>query len=149
MQFLNSKLLLLISRLALGAIFIYASYDKALNPLAFAQIIHNYRIMPPSLINISAVILPWIELLAGALIIAGIWVKGSNLILGGLLVFYIVLLSITAVRGINVNCGCFSTSDVVRSNLTAVIIRDFVFLIFSLHILMFYKSNSRQRTMAA
>jgi len=127
----------------LGAIFIYACYDKVLNPLSFAQIIHNYRVMPPTLINLPAIILPWIELLAGILIIVGFKVRGANLVLGGLLIFYIVLLSITATRGININCGCFSTSPTVRSNLIIDIIRDVIFLLFSLHILLFYKSSRR------
>jgi uncharacterized membrane protein YphA (DoxX/SURF4 family) len=148
MGFLSDRRLLFISRLALGIIFIYASYDKALNPLAFAQIIHNYRITPPSLINISAITLPWIELLAGMLIIIGFRVKGANLILGGLLVFYIILLSVTAARGININCGCFSTSASVRSNLVAVIIRDVVFLPFALHILLFYRPARRRRAIS-
>ncbi|OGC89561.1 MAG: hypothetical protein A2W25_14450 [candidate division Zixibacteria bacterium RBG_16_53_22] len=145
MRFLSDRRLLLVSRLVLGIVFIYASYDKALNPLAFAQIIHNYRIMPPSLINISAIILPWIELLAGVLIIVGLRVRGANLILGGLLVFYIALLSVTAIRGININCGCFSTSASVRTNLVVDTIRDVVFLIFALHILLFYRPPKRSR----
>jgi uncharacterized membrane protein YphA (DoxX/SURF4 family) len=144
MRFLNDKKILFISRLILGAVFIYASIDKALHPLAFAQIIHNYRIMPPNLINFAAVILPWIELLAGALIIIGFKIRGSNLIIGGLLVIYIVLLSITAARGINVNCGCFSTAATVRSNLIAVTIRDAILLIFSFHILLFYRSRQQR-----
>jgi uncharacterized membrane protein YphA (DoxX/SURF4 family) len=122
-------------------IFIYASYDKAANPLAFAQIIHNYRITPPSLINIAAVTLPWIELLSGMLIIVGFKVRGANLILGSLLVFYTLVLSIAAIRGININCGCFSTSPVVRSNLVADIFRDLFFMLFSIHILLFHKSS--------
>ncbi len=144
MRFLSDNRVLFISRLVLGAIFIYASVDKALHPLAFAQIIHNYRIAPPDSINIAAVILPWIEILAGVLIIIGYKIRGSNYVLGGLLIFYIILLSVTAIRGINVNCGCFSTAATVRSNLIAVIVRDLIFLIFSLHILFFYKTQQRQ-----
>jgi uncharacterized membrane protein YphA (DoxX/SURF4 family) len=139
MQFLSDRRVIFLSRLLLGGLFIYASFDKALNPLAFAQNIHNYRVTPPSLINFAAVILPWIELLAGLLIIAGFKVRGANLVLGGLLVFYIVLLSVTAARGININCGCFSTSDTVRSNLLVVIARDVVFLLLSLHLFFFYR----------
>jgi uncharacterized membrane protein YphA (DoxX/SURF4 family) len=147
-QILRNNKLLFLSRLILGAIFIYASLDKALNPLAFAQIIHHYRIAPPSLINLAAVTFPWIELLAGVLIIIGIWVRGANLVLGGFLIFYIVLLSITAARGININCGCFSTSPAVRTNLIVDIIRDIIFLVFSLHILLFYRRGASGRAEA-
>jgi putative oxidoreductase len=144
MGFLKNRKLLFISRLVLGAIFIYASYDKVLNPLAFAQVIHNYRLMPPQFINIIAIILPWIELLAGAFLIIGIWVRGANFIIGVLLIMYIAMLSITAIRGININCGCFSISSAVKSNLVARIIEDIGMFILSLHIFAFYKEKSRR-----
>ena len=140
---LKNKWLLLASRLVLGALFIYASLDKVLNPLAFAQIIHNYRITPPSLINIAAVLLPWIELLAGLLLVIGIKVRGSNMTLGLLLLFYVVLLTVTASRGINVACGCFTTSMAVKSNLAIRIVEDLVMLLLSLHIFIFYKRSKQ------
>jgi uncharacterized membrane protein YphA (DoxX/SURF4 family) len=148
MQILKDSRLIFVSRLIIGGLFIYASVDKALHPLGFAQVIHNYRLFPPSLINIAAILLPWVEVLAGVLIIIGYKVRGSNLILGGLLVIYIMMLSITAYRGININCGCFSTSATVKSNLIADILRDVVFLIFSLHIMAYYKSSHRHRLAA-
>jgi len=138
---LKNKWLLLASRLVLGALFIYASLDKVLNPLAFAQIIHNYRITPPSLINIAAVLLPWIELLAGLLLVIGMKVRGSNLTLGLLLLFYVVLLTVTASRGINVACGCFTMSMAVKSNLAIRIVEDLVMLLMSLHLFFFYKRS--------
>jgi len=144
-QLLQNRAILFLSRLILGGLFIYASYDKALNPLAFAQIIHHYRFVPPWLVNLSAVALPWIELLAGALLIVGLKVRPSNLVLGGLLVFYIYLLSVTAARGININCGCFSTSSTVKSILIADIIRDVAFLLLSIHIFIFYGARARRR----
>jgi len=138
---LKNKWLLLASRLVLGGLFIYASLDKVLNPLAFAQIIHNYRITPPSVINIAAVLLPWIELLAGLLLVIGMKVRGSNLTLGLLLLFYVVLLTVTASRGINVACGCFTTSMAVKSNLAIRIVEDLVMLLMSLHLFFFYKRS--------
>ena len=138
---LKNKWLLLASRLVLGGLFIYASLDKVLNPLAFAQIIHNYRITPPSLINIAAVLLPWIELLAGLLLVIGMKVRGSNLTLGLLLLFYVVLLTVTASRGINVACGCFTMSMAVKSNLAIRIVEDLVMLLMSLHLFFFYKRS--------
>jgi uncharacterized membrane protein YphA (DoxX/SURF4 family) len=142
-NFLRNPNVLFISRLILGAIFIYASFDKALNPLAFAKVIWNYRVTPPGLINIAAVILPWIELLAGVLLVFGFKVRGANLIINGLLVFYIVLFMVTAIRGINVACGCFTTSTTAKSNLILRIIEDIGMLILGMHIFSFYKAKGR------
>ena len=67
-------------RLVLGGIFIYASLDKIVHPRAFAEIIYNYQILPGSLINLSAVILPWLELFLGLLLISGRFMVGGHLL---------------------------------------------------------------------
>lgn len=144
-QFLQKPSMLLISRIILGALFIYASIDKIMHPLAFAQVIHYYRLTPPDLINFFAVIFPWMELLAGLLLIIGYRVKGSSLLINILLVFFTIVLTITAIRGINVACGCFSTSTAVKSNLVLRIIEDIGMLLLGLHILLFYKRKSRPK----
>lgn len=142
-RFLQKPSILLISRIILGALFIYASIDKIIQPLAFAQVIHYYRLTPPDLINFLAVIFPWMELLAGLLLIVGYRVKSSSLVINILLVFFTIVLTITAIRGINVACGCFSTSTAVKSNLVLRIIEDIGMLLLGLHILLFYKGKSR------
>jgi putative oxidoreductase len=137
--FLSRPTILLLSRIILGVIFIYASIDKILNPLAFAQIIHHYRLTPPGLINTLAIVMPWIEFSAGLLLIVGFKVRSSALIVSLLLIFFAVVLAVTAFRGINVACGCFTTSASVKSNLVIRIIEDIAILILGLHVLFFYR----------
>lgn len=144
-RFLQKTQILFISRLILGALFIYASIDKIIHPLAFAQVIHYYRLTPPELINFLAVIFPWMELVAGLMLIIGYHVKASSLVINMLLVFFIIVLTITAIRGINVACGCFSTSTAVKSNLVLRIIEDIGMLLLGLHILLFYKGKSQPK----
>jgi uncharacterized membrane protein YphA (DoxX/SURF4 family) len=111
-------------RVIIGGIFIYASIDKIIHPEAFARIVHNYRLFPPSLINIIAIVVPWIELISGALLIVGWRYKAANLIIGGMLTAFIIALSISYIRGININCGCFSTSASSKSDLLMRIFED-------------------------
>lgn len=49
---------LLVVRLFLGAVFVYASLDKILHPQAFAEMVYNYQLLPDVLINLTAIILP-------------------------------------------------------------------------------------------
>lgn len=142
-RFLRKPPILFISRIILGALFIYASIDKIMHPLAFAQVIHHYRLAPPDLINFFAVIFPWMELLGGLLLITGYRVRGSSFLVSVLLVFFGVVLTITAIRGINVACGCFSTSTAVKSNIVLRIVEDIGMLLLGLHILLFYKGKFR------
>lgn len=93
------------------------------------------------MINIVSVIIPWIEFFAGVFLIFGFKIKASSLIICSMLVFFTAVLAITAFRGINVACGCFSTSSTVKSNLVLRIIEDFGMLLLGLHVLIFSKSK--------
>lgn len=95
-------------RMLLGVIFIWAASDKIMDPRGFAVIIGNYMILPDYLINIVAVILPWLEGLCGLLLITGYLVRGSTIIINLLLIVFIIALSLNIFRGIDINCGCFS-----------------------------------------
>jgi uncharacterized membrane protein YphA (DoxX/SURF4 family) len=124
-----NKWVVLAIRIVIGGIFIYASINKILNPDAFARIIHNYRLFPPSLINIIAIVIPWIEIISGALLIIGWKYKAANLIIGGMLATFIIALAISYIRGININCGCFSTTASTKSDLLMRIFEDVLMVI--------------------
>ena len=97
-------------RLILGVIFIYASYDKILHPKAFAEVVYNYQILPDGLINVTAIFLPWLEMLMGIFLIIGFWMPGTVIWCNTLLVVYIGALCFNLARGLDINCGCFSTT---------------------------------------
>ena len=61
----TSAKLAVIVRLVLGAVFVFATIDKIRHPAAFAEVVYNYQILPEVLINISAIVFPWLELLLG------------------------------------------------------------------------------------
>ena len=57
--------LIVLVRILLGIIFIYASYDKILDPGKFARDIANYHLIPMGFENLIALIIPWLELFIG------------------------------------------------------------------------------------
>ena len=125
----------LISRWILGLTFIYASYSKILSPADFAKIVYGYDLFPATLINLIAISVPFLELVAALALIFGIYPRSAALIVNALLVAFIILLSINLIRGHEFNCGCFSlqnTEDAVSSQTT--IIRDIVYLALGLQI---------------
>jgi len=122
--------------LVLGGAFVYASYDKILNPGDFARIVYHYqiigpsRLFPPLLPNLLAVTLPWVELLAGVLLILGLWRREAAGLSGLLLVVFILAVSSALLRGINLeNCGCFSVSGDGRAAGIGLIIGDLGLLV--------------------
>ena len=54
MKYLENPKLILLFRVILGIIFIYASIDKIIDPLKFSNTIDNYHITPVSLNNLAA-----------------------------------------------------------------------------------------------
>jgi uncharacterized membrane protein YphA (DoxX/SURF4 family) len=119
---ITDKRVVLIFRLVLGATFIYASLDKIAHPEQFAKIVYNYKILPGFLINIYAVTLPWVELLAGCL-----------------LVIFVIAISINLLRGVNLNCGCFSTNPAGKKEGVSLLFKDFIFLFMGLMVFFFNK----------
>ena len=93
-------------RFIIGAIFIWASYDKIIDPGKFAREISNYRIIPFGLENIIAITLPWIELFIGFGLIAGLYINANSFIAGVLLLLFNILVFQAMVRGFNIECGC-------------------------------------------
>jgi len=98
-------------RIALGVVFIVASFDKIQNPHSFAENIANYRVMPYQLINSAAIALPWIEMVTGCLLVLGIWARANALIISGMLVLFSLAILQALLRNLDITCGCFSTDS--------------------------------------
>ena len=123
------RLAVLAARLLMAGIFIYASLDKIAHPAAFAKDVYNYQILPDALINLTALVLPWLELLLGLCLLAGIWLPGAVLTVNGLLLVFLTALVFNLARGLDVNCGCFSTgSDAPVMSTAWYLLRDVGFL---------------------
>jgi uncharacterized membrane protein YphA (DoxX/SURF4 family) len=117
-------------RLVVAVIFIYASVDKILHPAAFAKVVYNYRILPGGLINATAIVLPWLELFLGLLLLIGIWQPGAVLTANALLVAFFAALVFNALRGLDVECGCFSSTPGQSPGPMAwYLVRDSLFLL--------------------
>lgn len=127
----------LLARLLLGAVFIYASYDKILHPAAFAKAIYNYQILPDTTINLVALVLPWLELLVGAALVIGVWLPGAVPLANAMLLTFFGALIYSVARGLNVDCGCFgpSTGVIEQTSMNWYLLRDGLFLIPSLYLL--------------
>jgi putative oxidoreductase len=136
---ITDRRVILIFRLVLGATFIYASLDKIAHPEQFAKIVYNYKILPGFLINIFAVTLPWVEFLAGCFLILGIFTESASLLLSFLLVIFVVAISINLLKGVNLNCGCFSTDPAGKKEGVSLLFKDFLFLFMGLMVFFFNK----------
>jgi putative oxidoreductase len=109
------KLAVYLAAFALGGIFLYAAYPKIVDPPEFARIVYHYRMLGPSstmsplAANLLAVVLPWVEAVAGVLLIVGLWRREAAIVTALMLVMFLVAVGWAMSHGIDVeNCGCFS-----------------------------------------
>jgi uncharacterized membrane protein YphA (DoxX/SURF4 family) len=114
----------------LGAVFLYASWDKVLDPGSFAGVVRNYQILPEPSVHLAALVLPWLELLVAICLIGGFWLPGALFWVNGLMLVFTLALALNMARGINVSCGCFSSQTEVVGTATmwGYLIRDLLFL---------------------
>ena len=100
----------------LAAFFVVAGISKIADPPGFAHEIHNYRLVPDVAVNAMALVLPWLEIVAGVALFLGIGARTAARILGILLAVFIVALSVNLARKHPVDCGCFGTAKVQKTD---------------------------------
>src|ERR1700736_6546087 len=119
--------LLLLGRLALGIIFLYAAYAKLHFDGAwhlrdyyflFAMAIDSYRLLPLWMVEGMARILPWMELALGVWLILGAGLRWAGATTSALLAVFMVAMARAKLMGLEINCGCFgSRSENIRTEL--------------------------------
>lgn len=94
--------------LAVAGVFIYAAQSKIIEPRQFIIDIKNYRMVPEELLNLMALFLPWVEMVAAvALLIPQTRRAGATLIIGMLCMFIAAVSYAALYKGYNISCGCF------------------------------------------
>jgi uncharacterized membrane protein YphA (DoxX/SURF4 family) len=95
------------ARLCVGGLFLLAAGSKLYDLPRFAEEIRAYRIVPVVLTNGMAYILPWLELSAAALLLAGVWRGEARLILFVLTLIFTIAKVWAELKGLRIDCGCF------------------------------------------
>lgn len=117
MPFSRTKVLtvgVILLRLVLGGIFIYAAYTKLREPWQlFAAGIRSYEVLPMQAADLLARTLPWFELLLGVLLIVGRWLRVSTVAVSGLLLVFFTLMVRAHVKGQTIDCGCFGPGETI------------------------------------
>jgi uncharacterized membrane protein YphA (DoxX/SURF4 family) len=126
----------LVLRILLGGIFVWASLPKIADPQGFADIISNYQLLPPAMVNPAAVGLPWVEGICGILLISGRLVRGSALLVVVMMAVFTLVTVLNMVRGLDVSCGCFSVAAGGNAGSQGFnLFRNFIFLAVGIFVL--------------
>lgn len=131
-RILSNKIILIVCRLLLAAIFIYAAVGKVANPEEFAESVAGFRILPISTVNLFAIVLPWVELVCGLSLITGLFIRSGAVLLAGLNIVFIAAAASAMARGLSIECGCFTLSHTHDTVGWSLIARDMGFLLLCL-----------------
>jgi uncharacterized membrane protein YphA (DoxX/SURF4 family) len=109
-----ARILLVVLRVALGAIFVYAAWVKLRDPWQlFAMSIDSYRILPLGAVELAAHVIPWAELAVGLMLISGLWLRISGSIVSLVLLTFFVLMLRAYAKGMAIDCGCFGPGEII------------------------------------
>ena len=125
-RIISNKFLLFLLRILLGFVFIYAGAEKISDAAGFSTSIANYRLLPIFMINFFAITIPWIEIVAGSMLILGISVKENAAIITAMLSVFIIAIGISLIRGLDIECGCFGTGNQI--GIQKIIENSFMFI---------------------
>ena len=137
------RVFVLIGRLILAGIFLFASYSKmkpqipvpwSVNSIEtslsmFAMQVDSYQMLPPSQVLRVAHLLPPFELFLGLWLLSGIAPRASTTVTLLVLTGFFGLIIRTYALGLSINCGCFGTAEQVGPR---KIIEDGSFFTFAL-----------------
>jgi len=100
-----------IIRLYVALVFILSGLDKINDLAAFSDAIENYRLLPLELVNIVAIIIPWIEVVTGAMLLLGVFIKENSIIIFSILSIFTIAIFLAVLKGLNINCGCHGSQS--------------------------------------
>jgi uncharacterized membrane protein YphA (DoxX/SURF4 family) len=137
------RVLLVLGRIALAAVFLYSGYVKLKPPAGMAWSIQSvrislsmfafevepYQLLPPWAVTFVAHTLPPFELFLGLWLLSGLALRYSSMVTTLLLAGFFSVVVRTYIRGIEIPCGCFGSDEPLGP---ATIVRDGLFLVLSL-----------------
>ena len=126
------------ARLYLGWVFIYACLHKLAHPGVFALDIATYEMLPLPLINLMAIILPYVELVAGVMLVVGVRVKAAALLVAGMMVIFLIAVSYALHQGLDTSCGCFASQAMEDDPIDVnTVLRDVGWLALAIYVTLF------------
>jgi uncharacterized membrane protein YphA (DoxX/SURF4 family) len=120
---------LLILRVVLAVVFLYAAYSKLRQSwLLFAMAIDAYGLLPQWAVLALARTLPWCELALGILLLTGFWLRQAALAASLLLVVFFGVMLRSYAKGLEINCACFGLGEAISA---ITLLRDGVLVLAS------------------
>jgi putative oxidoreductase len=94
-------------RWVLGLLLVWASLGKLANLQEFYGTLSGYGLpLPGALLRVTAVTLPWLELVCGLLLVSNCWTRAALSWTAVLFAVFAVATGQAWMRGLHISCGC-------------------------------------------
>jgi uncharacterized membrane protein YphA (DoxX/SURF4 family) len=113
-----------LGRLALALVFVYAGAVKMQDVVVFAGHVAAYQILPYALNYLVAATLPYIEFLAGVLLLLNLRVRPALVVVGAMTACFMGALVSVLARGLEIDCGCFDPGGGQEVTAGVALLRD-------------------------
>ncbi|MBE2205701.1 MAG: DoxX family membrane protein [Chthoniobacterales bacterium] len=108
---LQSRWFLLVLRVVVALLFLYAGITKIGDPQSFADSIATFQMLPPEVINLVALGIPPFEVILALMLLTGWKLRPAAFGILGLTIVFAVALTQALIRGLEVDCGCFGSGE--------------------------------------
>ncbi len=109
------RIVRLLIRAILSLVFIAAALPKIADPGSLMAAIQNYHLVPWSVSEPLAHILPWCELFGAIALWIPRYRTAAPLLLAGLLFTFLAALIAAKLRNLDISCGCFGSVNAANS----------------------------------
>ena len=135
-------------RLIIGGILVYAAYGKLREPwFIFAMSVDNFHMLPQWAVDIVARTLPWTEMIVGAMLIVGLWVRWAAAAAAAMSAVFFVANLHAYLAGSELDCGCFGAG--AQLSRRTILLLDAAMLLVALGVTVFAFLARRRSRLSA
>ena len=128
------KYLTLVFRLILGGVFIYSGVIKMGQLDNFLWSVQSFELFPKFLEPIIIILVPFSEVALAIFFILGRHSRLAAFLLSGLILFFLIILSIKFFSSDPVACGCLDVSGKLEVVTWQYLVRDLLLLVLSVFV---------------
>ena len=128
----RNRYLSLLFRLALGGTLIISGVAKLSQGAGFVDEVQEFNLLPHALTVVFGTALPWVEVIAGVLLVGGLFWRYASAIAFITTLSFVIANSVVLYRGLNMECGCFGNLAQLHTRNSLII--DFVLLIMAFQV---------------
>ena len=100
----------LIVSLFIAGVFLVSSLPHLTNSYYFLSSVFQYKLVGATVGELTAIVLPFLQLCVSICLLTRIYVGGSLLVSSGLFLVFTIIHASVVVRSMSISCGCFGPS---------------------------------------